>query len=204
MKQIRIADAADAPGVAEVYAPMVARTAISFETEPPTSDEMARRIAVTLAFGPWLVCVDDGRVDGYAYASPHRDRAAYRWSVDVSVYVRDGQRRSGIGRALYGSLLGLLRAQGFYAAHAGITLPNAASVGLHEGLGFRPVGVYSRVGFKGGAWHDVGWWQLELRRRTAPPEPVATMGALQGTSAWAAALAVGGDLISERTSGRPY
>jgi L-amino acid N-acyltransferase YncA/FMN phosphatase YigB (HAD superfamily) len=97
---------------------------------------MARRLAATLSFAPWLVCVDGARVDGYAYATRHRERAAYRWCVDVSVYVRDGCRRGGVGRALYTSLLALLRLQGFRAAHAGITLPNDASVGLHESLGF--------------------------------------------------------------------
>jgi len=196
MRTIRIAEPADARGVAEVYGPVVAGTAISFEAEPPTEPEMEGRIAATLAFAPWLVCVDGDRVAGYAYAARHRERAAYRWCVDVSVYVRDDCRRSGVGRALYGSLLALLRLQGFYAAHAGITLPNAASVGLHESLGFRPVGVYPAVGFKLGRWHDVGWWQLPLRDRTGEPEPTCSMEALRRHAGWEEALAAGVRLLS--------
>jgi len=165
--------------VADIYAPIVAGTAISFETDIPAPAEMEGRIAATLAFAPWLVCADGERLLGYAYAARHRERAAYRWCVDVSVYVRDGCRRGGLGRALYSSLFELLRLQGFCAAHAGITLPNAASVGLHEALGFRPVGVYPRVGFKDGRWHDVGWWQLPLRERTAEPAPTLSMDALR-------------------------
>lgn len=196
MKTIRMAQPADARGVAEIYAPVVAGTPISFETEVPTAREMERRIASVLTFAPWLVCADGERVLGYAYASRHRERAAYRWCVDVSVYVRDGCRRSGMGRALYTSLFELLRLQGFYAAHAGATLPNAASVGLHESLGFRPVGVYPRVGFKMGAWHDVGWWQLELRERSGEPGPTSSVEALQRSAGWDEAIAAGEAMLS--------
>ena len=108
-------------------------------------------------------------MQGYAYASRHRDRAAYQWSIDVSVYVRADAHRRGIGRALYAALLRIVVAQGFYNAYAGITLPNPASVGLHESFGFRPVGMYRRVGHKLGAWHDVGWWALDLQPRPASP-----------------------------------
>jgi len=188
---LRLAEPADAAAVAAIYAPVVAGTAISFELEPPDSREMEARIAAALGFAPWLVCCDGGAVVGYAYAARHRERAAYRWSVDVSVYVGEGRRRGGVGRALYGSLLALLRLQGFCAAHAGITLPNAASVGLHEALGFRPVGVYRKVGFKLGAWHDVGWWQLELRERRGPPAPTLSMAELRRAPGFDAALAAG-------------
>jgi L-amino acid N-acyltransferase YncA len=189
MRTIRIADRADGRGLAEIYAPIVAASPISFEMEPPTAHEMEDRIAAGLKFAPWLVCVEAERVDGYAYASLHRERAAYRWCVDVSVYVRDGCRRTGIGRSLYQSLLTLLRLQGFYAAHAGITLPNESSVRLHESLGFRPVAVYPRVGFKGGAWYDVGWWQLALRDRIGEPEPTWSMEALRLSPRWQEAMA---------------
>jgi L-amino acid N-acyltransferase YncA len=196
MRTIRIADPADAPAVAEIYAPIVERTAISFEAEVPSAAEMERRIAAALSFAPWLVCADGPRVDGYAYASRHRDRAAYRWCVDASVYVRDGCRRGGVGRALYTSLFALLRLQGFCAAHAGVTLPNAASVALHESLGFRPVGVYPKVGFKHGAWHDVGWWQLELRERRGEPGEPSAMEALRGSARFGEALAAGLTVLS--------
>jgi phosphinothricin acetyltransferase len=187
---IRLARSADAEGIAAIYRPIVDETAISFETVPPGPAEMERRIAATLEIAPWLVFEEDsGRVAGYAYGSRHRERAAYQWSVDVSVYVAEGNRRRGIGRALYGALLPLLRLQGFYAAHAGITLPNAASVGLHESLGFLPVGVYRAVGYKLGTWHDVGWWQLSLRARSPEPEVPRSLREAQRDPMWPAALA---------------
>lgn len=172
---LRLATPADAAQVRAIYGPIVAETAISFEDEVPSEPETARRIEQVLAVAPWLVLEEDGVVLGYAYATKHRDRAAYRWSVDASVYVSGGRRRGGVGRALYRSLLALLARQGFHAVHAGIALPNAPSVGLHEALGFRPVAVYPKVGFKLGAWHDVGWWQLELRERSGPPAPTLAM-----------------------------
>lgn len=171
--KLRPARADDALAIAAIYAPIVRDTAISFETEPPDADEIARRIEASGGALPWLVAVRDERVAGYAYATKHRERAAYRWSVDVSVYVHEAARREGVGVALYGALLPTLCAQGFHRAHAGITLPNPASVRLHESIGFRPVGVYREVGFKCGSWHDVGWWQYALAEpRHAPPEPL--------------------------------
>jgi L-amino acid N-acyltransferase YncA len=191
MQTIRMATPGDAREVAEIYGPLVAGTAVSFETEPPAEAEMARRMVSALGFAPWLVCEEDGVLAGYAYASRHRERAAYRWCVDVSVYVRESRRRSGVGRALCTSLFALLRLQGFCAAHAGITLPNPGSVRLHESLGFRPVGVYLKVGFKRGAWQDVGWWQLELRDRRVEPPPLLSMDQLRGSPSFRAALAAG-------------
>lgn len=186
---IRLATAADAAGVARIYDPVVARTAISFELDPPGPAEMERRILQALAFAPWLVDERGGDVRGYAYASKHRDRAAYQWSVDVAVYVDEVHRNTGIGTGLYHKLFRLLRLQGFHAAHAGITLPNGASVALHEALGFRPVGVYRGVGFKLGAWRDVGWWQLDLRDRAGEPAPPKTMAEVRGDPAWTEELA---------------
>ena len=154
--------ASDAAACAAIYAPFVADSAVSFEEEPPDADEMRRRIERISAAYPWLVAESDGEVAGFAYGCPHRDRAAYRWAADVTVYVDEPYRRRGVGKALYGALLPLLHRQGLRIACAGITLPNDASVALHESCGFRPVGVYRRIGFKLGRWHDVGWWQLEL------------------------------------------
>ena len=181
---IRLARPDDGAAAARIYDPVVARTAISFELDPPGPVEMKRRIVTALAFAPWLVEERDGIVRGYAYASKHRERAAYQWSVDVGVYVDEEHRRSGVGKALYGKLFRLLRLQGFYAAHAGVTLPNAASVGLHESLGFRPVGVYRGVGYKLGGWRDVGWWQLELRDRAGEPSPPKPMEEMQSDPRW--------------------
>src|SRR4029453_19163004 len=129
---IRMATPADAADIAAIYRPYVTDAATSFEVEPPGAGEMARRMEAVLRFAPWLVYADGhGDLAGYAYASRHHERAAYQWSVDVTVYVRAGHHRRGIGRALYEALFPLLRLQGFYAAHAGVTLPNPASVGLH-------------------------------------------------------------------------
>jgi len=188
---VRMARISDAPEVSAVYRPWVERTAISFEMDPPTAEEMARRIGSVLAYAPWLVCEIDGSVRGYAYGSRHRERAAYQWSVDAAVYVHEAEHRRGIGRMLYTRLFALLRLQGFAAAHAGITLPNAASVGLHEALGFRRIGVYPAVGYKLGAWHDVGWWQLRLTEAPPRPTPPLSMDAAQALPAWSAALSGG-------------
>ncbi len=159
---IRLALPEDAAALAALYAPYVRDTAISFETEPPDAAEMAARMAAILPRYPWLVVEQNGAIRGYAYASPHRARAAYRWSADVTVYVEQGAAGQGLGRTLYRHLIDILRAQRFRGLFAGIALPNAASVGLHEAMGFTPIGIYRRVGFKQGAWRDVGWWQLDL------------------------------------------
>jgi L-amino acid N-acyltransferase YncA len=185
---LRLATIQDADQIAEIYTPYVLDTPASFELDPPTAEEMGGRIARTLERTPWLVCEQDGKIKGYAYAGPHHARAAYRWSVDVSSYVRRGSHRQGIGRALYTALLDMLPLQGFFSAYAGITLPNPASVGLHEALGFTPVGVYRKAGYKLGRWYDVGWWQRPLGEYPADPrEPLALRQTL-GTPVWQAAI----------------
>ena len=175
MVDIRLANAADAAGVLAIYAPIVRDTAISFELVPPTLSEMQQRIEKTLTEFPWLVAEAEQNVVGYAYASRHRTRAAYQWSVDVSVYVRADARGRGIARALYRALLRLLEELSYCTALAGIALPNEASVRFHEAMGFRPVGTYRNVGFKLGTWHDVGWWQRPLREYPTNPAPPRTM-----------------------------
>ena len=189
--RIRLAEAADAEAMTAIYRPVVESPSISFETVAPDRDEMARRLADTMLSHPWLVCDVGGRVAGYAYATKHRVRAAYQWSVDTSVYVDAASRRSGVGRGLYQSLFAILAAQGFFNAFAGIALPNAASVALHEAVGFEPLGVYRRVGFKLGGWHDVGWWQLALRAHAASPDAPLPLAAVQGRADWAALLSTG-------------
>jgi phosphinothricin acetyltransferase len=173
--RIRLADPdRDAATVAAIYRPAVESTIASFEERSPTVDEVAGRIRSTLARTPWLVAEDDTeRVIGYAYAASHRERAGYRWSVDVSVYVDPAAHGRGIGRALYDELFALLRRQGFVNAYAGIALPNLASVRLHESVGMRLVGVYRGVGWKFGAWHDVAWYGMRLAEPDGPPaEPI--------------------------------
>lgn len=188
---IRLATVHDAEQIQAIYAPNVRQTAISFELVPPTVDDMQERICKTLEHFPWLVCEHQAEIQGYAYASAHRSRAAYQWSVDVSVYVHAQARRHGVGRAVYSSLFKLLELQGLYNAYAGITLPNPASVGLHESLGFWPVGIYRAVGYKLGAWHDVGWWQLALRQHSAPAAPPVTLDRVRRSENWETALAAG-------------
>ncbi len=163
---IRSATPDDAAAIAAIYAPYVLDTVISFETVPPDAAQMAERIAKVLPHLPWLVHESSGRVTGYAYASQHRERAAYRWSVDAGIYLSRDAHRKGIGSALYATLFAALRLQGYHRVYGGITLPNTASVGLHEAQGFKPIGIYAQVGYKFGAWRDVGWWGLDL----APPE----------------------------------
>jgi len=154
----------DGAACAAIYAPYVTGSVASFEIEPPSAEEMSRRIS---AAHVWLVAERDGVVVGYAYGSAHRERAAYLWAADVSAYIGAEHHRSGIGRALYRQLFERLRAVGLWTLCAGITQPNEASNGLHRMMGFIPVGTYRRIGWKAGAWHDVEWWQLDLR----PDEP---------------------------------
>ena len=164
---IRPAVTEDAARIAAIYAPYVEQTAISFEYVAPAVDEVARRIDRSLARWQWLVAEVDGRIVGYAYGSPHRERPAYRWSVEVSAYVDRAHHQRGIGAALYGVLLDDLARKGFCSAFAGITLPNDASVRLHRRLGFTPIGVFGAIGWKFDQWHDVAWFQRKLRDR--PP-----------------------------------
>ena len=161
----------DAAACAAIYAPFVAETAVSFEEVAPDAAAMAQRIAATQQTYPWLVARAEQATLGYAYATAHRARPAYRWAAEVSVYVAAEHRGRGFGRAMYAALLGLLARQGIHTACAGITLPNPASVDLHEAVGFTPVGVYREIGFKAGAWYDVGWWQCRLREADAHPAP---------------------------------
>ena len=159
---VRSATPDDARACAEVYAPYVRTTAASFETEPPGAEEMARRMAAAQESHAWLVAEDDGVLAGYAYATAFRSRAAYRWTCEVSVYVRQGRQARGVGRALYAALLGRLGQRGYRTAVAATTLPNPASVALHLALGFRQVGTLTGVGWKAGGWHDVALFERPL------------------------------------------
>ncbi len=161
-RTVRQATPADAAAIARIYAPFCTSTSITFETEAVSPEAMAHRMLMLGDKYPWLVMDLDGDVAGYAYAAPHHERAAFRWAANVSVYISDPHRRSGIGRELYESLLCVLRLQGFIHAIAGVTLPNEPSVGLHQTLGFKLIGQYPQIGYKLGAWRDVGWWQKPL------------------------------------------
>lgn len=172
---VRPAEPRDAAALAEIYAPSVLQRPTSFEMVAPDAAEMAARLSRVTASWPWLVAEGEGQVLGYCYASPFAERAAYRWSVGVTAYVREGWQRRGIGRSLYARLFDILRRQGAVMAFAGVTLPNEASVGLHRAMGFESVGVYPKAGFKLGRWWDVAWYGLPLRalaQDEAPLEPV--------------------------------
>jgi len=174
-KKIRSIAPGDAQAVADIYAPFVLDSATSFEAVAPDAAEIRKRITETTPRYPWLVFEVGGNVLGYAYASQHRSRHAYQWSTDVSVYIHESARKQRVGRALYIALFDLLRRQAYFNAYAGITLPNPGSVRLHESMGFSTVGVYSRVGFKFGRWHDVVWMQLRLSEKPEPAgEPLST------------------------------
>jgi L-amino acid N-acyltransferase YncA len=195
---IRLATARDAAEIAAIYRPAVVAAVISFEVEPPDVREMATRIENTNRRTPWIVCGSGDSLLGYAYATRHRERAAYQWSVDVSAYVHRDARRAGVGTALYTSLFAILVLQGFRNAYAGITLPNAASVGLHRAVGFTPVGVYRKVGYKLGAWHDVEWLERELAPHAIDPAPPIALPEILDSAEFRAALGAGIPLLHRR------
>lgn len=176
--KVRPATPDDAADIAAIYAPYVGGTAISFETKAPDAAEMARRMAAADDLYPWLVACDEEGVQGYAYACAFRERPAYRFSVETSVYVTDGSVRRGVGTSLYAALFPVLEAQGFTQAIAAITLPSPSSVPLHERFGFRRVGTYEEVGFKLGEWRSVGLWQRALAPLSNPPEEPKRLSAI--------------------------
>ncbi len=179
---LRLARAPDAAALAAIYRPAVISGIASFEETPPDEVEMAARVARVLAWTPWIVAVRGGEVVGYAYGTRYRERAAYRWTVETSAYVAEAHQRTGIARALYAALLRLLEAQGFATAYARIVLPNAASVALHEANDFAASHVLRGVGFKGGAWRDVGVWGRDLAPRTVPPREPTPLPAMPDAS----------------------
>ncbi|WP_375506526.1 arsinothricin resistance N-acetyltransferase ArsN1 family B [uncultured Nostoc sp.] len=189
---IRLANESDALKMLAIYAPVVWETSISFEIEPPSKTEFEKRINNYQQQMPWLVCEINGEILGYAYATPYRTRAAYQWSVESSVYVNVEYRRKGVAKALYTSLFGLLQLQGFYNVFAAIALPNPGSVAMHEAVGFSPVGVFYRVGYKFSKWHDVGWWQLSLQQELplSVNQPLS-LPEVQKSSLWNQALRSG-------------
>jgi L-amino acid N-acyltransferase YncA len=186
---LRLVAPDDAAQIAAIYAPFCLETAISFEAEAPDEATMRGRICAVADRYPWLVAVsENNEILGYAYATKHRERAAYRWSVDFAVYLAPSAKRRGIGTELYNALVAICRLLGYHRAFAGIALPNEASVRLHERVGFRPIGVYSRVGYKLGKWHDVGWWGLNLRPEDDSPSEARAISEIIGSAACQAIL----------------
>ena len=174
MTRIRCARPSDAPFIAATYRPFVEESWASFEQTAPSVEEVAARITAAGDLYPWLIAEQE-RPLAYAYASPHRARAAYVSSVDTTIYCADGARGKGVGKALYNALLELLTRQGYVMAFAGIALPNEASIGLHKSVGFELIGTYPKVGYKHGAWRDTQWWGRALAAPVTPPEPVVPL-----------------------------
>jgi len=182
---IRCATEADAKGILAIYAPYITDSAVSFEEEIPSEAEMAGRIRSITETYPYLVCEDGGEVAGYAYASKHRQREAYRWAAEVSVYVHPEFRGQGVASLLYSKLFSILKYQGFTCLLAGITIPNLPSIFFHEKMGFEKIGEFKNIGFKLGNWHHVGWWELNLNPGNKPPaDPVVKFCTIAGNGVW--------------------
>lgn len=162
MRVLRLATPADAKAILDIYAPYIKNTSFTFETEVPSVEEFAERIRNYLLNWPWLLCEMDGKIAGYAYATRHRERTAYQWCTESSVYIHDDFQRAGIARVLYTALFEILRKQGFRNVYAVINLPNDKSVSFHESCGFNYFATYEKVGYKLGKWKNVGWWRLSI------------------------------------------
>ncbi len=171
MGNIRFVKISDTEQVLNIYKPYIERTSTSFEYKIPSKDEFSQRINKVISFYPWLVYEEDNEILGYAYASKHREREAYQWSADVSVYLKEEAKRKGIASQLYTQLFSLLKKQGICNLYAGISLPNEASTGLHEKMGFNKIAEFHNVGYKLGKWWNVGYWELRLNDVTDNPTP---------------------------------
>lgn len=168
-KKIRLATQDDSGSILQIYEPYIINTVITFECKVPTITEFRERMANIQSYYPWLICEVNNHIVGYAYASRFREKEAYKWSVDFSVYIIPEYHRRNIGKALYFALSKLLKLQGFYNAYAGVTLPNIKSESLHESFGFKAIGVYHNVGYKFGSWHDVKWYELKIQEHIQLP-----------------------------------
>jgi phosphinothricin acetyltransferase len=181
MVQVRVATALDAQQILEIYAPYVKGSACTFETEVPSATEFQARILKNLLVRAWLVCTLDDAIICYVYASGHRERAAYQWCCESSVYTKSDFQGMGIGRELYKVLFQMLKMQGYRNIYAGITLPNEASVKLHEKCGFVHFATYENIGYKLGEWKNVGWWKLSVNHYDRKPSPPLAFGEMQHT-----------------------
>lgn len=199
---IRLATPEDAAAIREIYAPYVEESTVTFELDVPTVETIRRRVLAKTVAYPWFVCEREGRVVGYAYAGPLRERAAYQWLVETSVYVDRSEQGERVGRALYTALLDCLSVQGFRDAYAVITVPNLQSVGFHESMGFDRVAHFARMGYKGGEWCDVEWWRRPLGDRSSDPTEPAPPDAVKDSEAWRTAIERGESVFDGSSEGR--
>lgn len=169
MKLIRLTNPEDAAGILAIYAPYIQNTSFTFETEVPSVEEFSQRIKTYLTNWPWLVCEINGKIAGYAYSTKYRERTAYQWCVESSIYIHDDFQKAGVGKSLYAALFEILKKQGFNNVYAVINLPNEKSVAFHEKLGFHYFATYEKVGYKLGKWKNVGWWQLNINEYVDEP-----------------------------------
>jgi len=181
VNKIRSALSSDASSILDIYAPYIANTAVSFETEVPSVEDFTQRIMGNQESCPWLVYESGGLIAGYAYASKHRDRAAYQWSLESSVYVNEGFRQQGIATKLYQTLFQILKYQGCRNLYAGITLPNEKSVNFHQKMGFNKIADYKNIGYKFNSWHTVGWYELQLNDYSDAPAPFIKWSQIEST-----------------------
>ena len=170
MVNIRLVTTNDAAGILSIYAPYILNTSFTFETEIPSEKDFQERVSDYLINWPWLVCEIDGVIAGYAYGAKYRERTAYQWCVESSIYIHDDFQKQNIGKALYEALIEILKHQGYRNVYAVINLPNDKSVRFHESCGFTYFATYEKVGYKLGKWKNVGWWLLVVNEFGLEPE----------------------------------
>jgi phosphinothricin acetyltransferase len=194
---IRLITEKDADEVLNVYKYFVDNTSVSFEYEAPIRDEYLQRIITNTEKYPWLVCVHNDKIIGFAYASTHRYRTAYQWSPESTIYFAPDFHTKGIGRIIYETLFLLLKLQGYYNVFAGITVPNEKSVGLHQALGFKEVGIFRNIGYKHGNWHHTHWFQLDLAEHILNPPTPKKLNEVISTSTFQSILATANERVGK-------
>ncbi|MBQ8798325.1 MAG: N-acetyltransferase [Lachnospiraceae bacterium] len=175
-KKIRFATVKDAAAILEIYGEYIRNTAVTFEIEVPTLSAFEERMERIMSQFPWLVCEIDGEIAGYAYASKHGERAAYRWSADLSVYIHEKFHRNHIASELYDEVIALLRKLGYYTVYAGVSTPNPKSEAFHGAYGFQCLGEFKNVGYKLGEWHGVAWYELPIAEYVKEPKEPRGIG----------------------------
>lgn len=195
---IRLIDEADASVVLDIYKYYVENTSISFEYEVPTLEEYTQRIKTNTQKYPWLVCLSNNTIIGFAYGSTHRYRTAYQWSPESTIYVAPNCHAKGIGRTLYDTLFSLLKLQGYYNVFAGVALPNEKSIGFHRAMGFEEIGIFKNVGYKHGNWHHTHWFQLTLNEHKSNPAPPIEMNDIMSTEEFTTIIRIANNKVSAK------